>query len=437
MVDDTPIAHTLSTKPTSAPATVTLLPAVADGTVGVAITTVAGRPTPSPDQLVPQTVSSSKSDLRSPHTRREVKVSYKPSIEDTRDGDTSRSHHGARYAGTTETELFISTPSPFKKQKLAWIGTNDSRSVRNDSLHMRGNEGQVHVKNPYSVEVIAGLPSLSNFQGDHLLSGSLLQSPDPLLCSTDISDTDFDFLGREVVAAASTASAMLSRFDGFDAMPAYPVGSGVNDGATLLTVPSRTTDINLSPQYSFQDAFPLPPYLQVHLDETHAESTALIPHILSTDGANGCDGTVPNHGSVFFQLVADSPMIGYDPNCAPGTTPPSVSSRFASIARGRGDGTTMDFKGNNIGRGKTLEQLAQVQKNSKIDKARPRKLPLRKRKFQLNDSDDDEYQPPTTSEVAEVPVGKKRTLVRHNVRSDDGDRITCKCSKSKCLKVRL
>ena len=54
------------------------------------------------------------------------------------------------------------------------------------------------------------------------------------------------------------------------------------------------------------------------------------------------------------------------------------------------------------------------------------------------------YQPTSSSKTkssyvvvkAKAPAadGKKRTMVRHNVR-DDGDRITCKCSKSKCLKV--
>ncbi len=201
-------------------------------------------------------------------------------------------------------------------------------------------------------------------------------------------------------------------------MPAYSGGRTLFDGAvsTLTSEPIDELGVNLFSQYPYQDAFPLPPYLQVHLDETHAESTAII--------VSGYDG-----GSA----AGESPMNGYDPTTAPGTTPPTVSSRPSSTEGSRRKGDNV------VSRGKTLEQLERTKRNAmnaKNEKNRPRPLPLRKRKIAMSDSDDDEYQPPTmSSEFAKAPAGKKRTLVRHNVRPNDGERITCKCSKSKCLKV--
>ncbi len=92
---------------------------------------------------------------------------------------------------------------------------------------------------------------------------------------------------------------------------------------------------------------------------------------------------------------------------APGTTPPSVSSRSHSHSDGTTTtttttttsttttSTTTEFNGIKVGgsRGNTLEQLAQAKKkqqSSATNKTRPRPLPLRKRKFVMKDSDDEE-----------------------------------------------
>jgi len=438
MADDKPTSNISPTEPTPAPATSSSSTAAVEGSGGniaVAVTMV-GRPTPSPDQLLllAQPLSSSNSDSVSPHHHhadQNVEVSCQQPCD--------ASSHGGKDAADAE-ELFISTPSPFKKQKsaLALAGsTTDDKIETENSSTASTTEDQDHENDlPLLPEnastatdpIEEDSPSKSNF-----ISASLLQ-----LQSPDANVTDFDFLGQEVMAAASTASAMLSRYDGFDPMPAYSGGRVLFDGdattmATTETTPMETVNAMgvVFSHYPYQDdAFPLPPYLQVHLDETHAESTAV--------DASEYDGVV-------------SPMKGYASNSAPGTTPPSVSSRAHSHSDGTTTSTT-EFNDAKVGgsRGKTLEQLAQAkkkQKSSAADKTRPRPLPLRKRKFVMKDSDDEEYQPSSSSKTktsnvvkvkAKAPAadGKKRTLVRHNVR-EDGDRITCKCSKSKCLKVSL
>jgi hypothetical protein len=427
-MDDKPTSNVSPTEPTPAPATSSSSTAAvegSDGNVAVAIAMV-GRPTPSPDQLplLPQPLSSSNSDSVSPHhADQNVEVSCQPC-------DAS-SHGGTENAA--DADLFISTPSPFKKQKsaLALAGaTDDKIEAKNSSVSSTTKDQELSDLPPLPVHASSATdpieevsPSKSDF-----ISASPLQ-----LQSPDANDTDFDFLGQEVMAAASTASAMLSRYDGFDPMPTYSGGRVLFDGdattmATTETTPMETVNAMgvVFSHYPYQDdAFPLPPYLQVHLDETHAESTA-----------------------VDSSEYGVSPMKGYANNSAPGTTPPSVSSRAHSHSDDTTT-TTTEFNDTKVGgsRGKTLEQLAQAkkkQKSSAADKTRPRPLPLRKRKFVMKDSDDEEYQPTSSSKTkssnvvvkAKAPAadGKKRTMVRHNVR-DDGDRITCKCSKSKCLKV--
>ena len=102
---------------------------------------------------------------------------------------------------------------------------------------------------------VDGSPSESNFQGHHLHTGSLLQSSDPLLNINDATTaTDFDFLGQEVMAAASTASAMLSRYDGFDPMQAFSGSRELIDCAAsaLTNVPIDELGVNQFSQYPYQ-----------------------------------------------------------------------------------------------------------------------------------------------------------------------------------------
>ena len=137
-----------------------------------------------------------------------------------------------------------------------------------------------------------------------------------------------------------------------------------------------------------------------------------------------------NNRNIFFQVTAYRQR---DDGSTPGRTPPDASSHSSEYAR-----LEDAFEGS--GWGKTLARLSQLPVQPAADttkkngQTRPRPLPLRKRKLQVNfESDDGEYKP---AAVPQMPVGKKRALVRHNMRNDDdGSRVTCKCSKSRCLKL--
>lgn len=410
-----------------------------------------GRPTPSPDQFLPQTASSAKSDdSNSPQASGDVEIGGQPSIDDTPDGKEEATSPG--YATTTRednADSFISTPSPFKKQAAALAGVNDGTSEeRKRSLDASYNEDQDDTELPPPPGQISTPTafSMSNYRRDRLLSEALIHSPDPILDDANVND--YDLLGREIMAAASTASAMLSRCDGFDPMPAFPGigmnGSGMYDGDTMTATRCSGLDVSQFYMYPTQDAFPLPSILQAHLDETYAASTLILEQVRNAD-QEGTGGIYANNGQVFFQVTAYRPRNGGGDISAPGTTPPAVAFLSASSLR-CGGGTAIEFDSENVGRGKTLEQLSHLPdqpatshntKKKTNTTARPRPLPLRKRKLKVySDSDDEEYKPPTEVVVAELPADNKRVLVRHNMRSDnDGERITCRCMKSQCLKL--
>ncbi|KAL3765873.1 hypothetical protein ACHAW5_002106 [Stephanodiscus triporus] len=275
---------------------------------------------------------------------------------------------------------------------------------------------------------------MSHYRRDRLLSDALIHSPDPIL--DDANATDYDLLGREVMAAASTASAMLSRCDGFDPMPAFPGigvnGSGTYDAGTMTATRYSGLDMSQFYMYPTQDAFPLPSILQAHLDETYAASTLILEQVRNA-GREGTGGIYENNGQVFFQVTAYRPRNGGGDISAPGTTPPAVAFLSAPSLR-CGGGTAIEVDSENVGGGKTTSH--KTKKKTNIT-ARPRPLPLRKRKLKVySDSDDEEYKPLTEVVVAQLPVDNKRVLVRHNMRSDnDGERITCRCMKSQCLKL--
>jgi hypothetical protein len=87
-----------------------------------------------------------------------------------------------------------------------------------------------------------------------LLSESLHHSPNPLLGNNDASTTVFEFLDQEVMAAASTASAMLSGYE------VYSGGKELFDGtaSTLTNDSINELGVNVySIPYQYKDAFPL------------------------------------------------------------------------------------------------------------------------------------------------------------------------------------
>ncbi len=449
MTDDTPTSKAPPAEPTTAPATTTF-PRGEKANAAIAIAMI-GRPTPSPDQFLPQAASSAKSyDYSSPSASGDVEIGGQPSIDCTPDGNEDATRPG--YATTTRddnADSFISTPSPFKDRVAALAGINHGTcEKKNRSLDASDNEGQEYMDLPPLPGQIStpAAFSMSNYRRDRLLSEALIHSPDPLLDNANV--TDYDLLDREVMAAASTASAMLSRSDGFDPMPAFPGicrngGSGLYNGGTMTVPRCGGLDMSQFFLYPTQDAFPLPSILQAHLDETFAASTLVLEKIRNAD-QEGDGGTSVNNGQVFFQVTAYLPRSGGGNMSAPGTTPPAVAFRSASSPNYREGGTAIDFDSENVGRGKSLEQLwhlpdqpadSQNRKKNSNAMARPRPLPLRKRKLKVYaDSDDEEYTSPTEAVVAESPADNKRILVRHNMRSDN-ERITCRCMKSQCLKL--
>jgi hypothetical protein len=447
MTDDTPTSKDPPSEPTTAPATTRPEGDNADDAIAMV-----GRPTPSPDQFLPQTASSSakSEDCSSPNASGDVEIGGQPSIDYTTDGKNDATSPG--YGTTTRednADSFISTPSPYKDQVAALAGVKEGTcEKRKRSLDASDNEGQEYADLPPPPGQIStpAAFSMSNYRRDRLLSDALIHSPDPLLDDANV--TDYEFLDREVMAAASTASAMLSRSDGFDPMPAYPGigrngGSGMYGGSAMTETRCGGLDMSQFFMYPTQDAFPLPSILQAHLDETYTASTLVLEQIRNAD-REGAGGTTANNGQVFFQVTAYRPRGGGGDISAPGTTPPAVAFRSASIPRYREGGTDIDFDSDNVGRGKTLDQLSHLPNQSTASQnskkkpnatTRPRPLPLRKRKLKVYaDSDDEEYKAPAEVVVALLPADNKRVLVRHNMRSES-ERISCRCMKSQCLKL--
>ena len=439
-MDDTPTNKAPPAEPTTASATASL------GCEN-AVTAIAmiGRPTPSPDQFLPQAGSSTiPDDSKSSRTSGDVEIGGQPSIDYTsEEKEGTKSPVGQATSSVEDNaDSFITTPSPFKKQVAALAGIDGGMSEEGKRSHDASDnqEETEHPPTPGQVSTPVAF-SMSNYRRDRLLSEALIHSPDPLLHDANV--TDYDLLSREVMAAAPTASAMLSRSDGFDPMPTFlgivVNGRGMYAGGTVTETSCNGPDTSQFYEYRAQDAFQLPAILQAHLDETFAASTLILEQIRHEDAG----GLAANSGHVFFQVTGYRPRsVGSDIS-APGTTPPAVAFRSALSPRCGGG---IEFDSDNDVRGKTLENLSHLtnqpatSQNSKkktTATVRSRPLPLRKRKLKSStDPDDEEYTQPTEAAVGQLPTDNKRILVRHNIRSDnDGERVTCKCMKSQCLKL--
>ncbi|KAL3808518.1 hypothetical protein ACHAXA_008339 [Cyclostephanos tholiformis] len=442
-MDDTPTSKARPAETTTAPVTA----ARECENVAIAIAVI-GRPTPSPDQFLPQAASTKSDESRSPRASGDVEIGGQPSIDyRPAEKDDRMSPCQAMSSVEDNADSFITTPSPFKKQVAALAGIDgDTSEQRKRPLDASDNrEESEHPPSPGKVSTPAAF-SMSKYRRDRLLSETLIHSPEPVLHDANV--TDYDLLGREVMAAAPTASAMLSRSDGFDPMPTF-LGIGMNvrrlcDSSTINETRYGGLDTSQFVKYHTQDAFQLPGILQAHLDETYAASSLILEQIQNAEHENA-GGIVARTGQVFFQVTAYRPRsVGSDIS-APGTTPPTVSFRSASSPR-CGGGSAIEFDSESVVRGKTFEKLsyltdqpASSQNSNKKTTvtARSRPLPLRKRKLKVyTDSDDEKYTSPTEAFVAQLPGDNKRILVRHNIRSDnDGERVNCRCMKSQCLKL--
>jgi hypothetical protein len=162
MTDDTTPTNASPDEPT--PATSTAYPENDNATNAA----IVGRPTPSPDQLVPQTTSATKFESSSSPSE-DVEVGGEPSNDcntpDERNDTTSQSGNAAMTAGRLDDvkDSFISTPSPFKKQVAALAGINDdhsTRSERTQSIVSSNNVGQEHMELPPLPPAYMQLPPL-------------------------------------------------------------------------------------------------------------------------------------------------------------------------------------------------------------------------------------------------------------------------------------
>lgn len=413
---------------------------------------IVGRPTPSPDQLVPQTTSAAKFESSSSPSE-DVEVGGEPSNDctpDEKDDTTSQSGNAISTASRLDDvkDSFISTPSPFKKQVAALAGINDdniARSERTKSIVPSDNVGQEDMELPPLPPAHMQLPPLPPAPiytpaRDRILA-EMMQSP-------DLEDAnDYDHLGSECLASASTASGMLSRTDGFDTMPGLFPGialdsSGSYSGAMTVQRNSSGLDMTQFVLYPTRDPFQLPPVLQAHLDETYAASSVVLTRV----EGGGDDGA---HRGL-YQVTSYRPQngrAGRGGGNVPGTTPLAYPSfRGVTSSPNHLGGTIIEFGGETAARGKTLVQLSQLPQrftgtNSKKKTAVDRSLPFRKRPVEEVNSneDDEEYSPPSSVIVAKkkLPLAEnKNVLVRHNVRTlADGERVSCKCKKSQCLKL--
>lgn len=493
MTDDTPRTKPPPAEPTPA-AAVSTAPGgerVADDDAAVAV--ALGRPTPSPDQVPPPTASPAGSNASSPRSARgdveigggrsaaaagavedapEEQRRDAPSPEEDGgasaggdgDGDAYRlvpletpreksdagfpsrgdaeasrgepfdeasSSDGARSEADDAGAPFAATPLAFKQQvaALAVATASSEENPASEEAMVAGDRlereispprGRLSLSTPAATSngflPLSNPPS--NFRTGGLFPGSLAETPDPMLADTNV--CDFALLNDEVNAAASTASAMQYRPDGFESgalLPQYaPDDAGLYGAAGAASTSTAMTpggwmDVGQFSRYPMPDAFSLPPYVQAHLDETYAASTVVFPP------DRGGDGNVSHHGNVFFQVTAYRP--GSDGRSAPGNTPPAVAGPP------RGKALAQQQPG-----GLPANKPAAKRKGGR---ARPRPLPLRKRKLQANyDAGDVEYSPPPPAAAGK----NKRVLVRHNIRGGEGEgRVTCRCSKSKCLKL--
>ena len=228
----------------------------------------------------------------------------------------------------------------------------------------------------------------------------------------------YEMLGRQVMAAASTASATLN--SGFDLLPPWFPTLRAGPPPSTTTTPGGGLDPNPNQftRYPEPDSFPLAPYVQSCLDETFAACTIIYPH-------NHASGT---QGGAFFQVTAYIPRNDGSGNAASvhgGMPPLLVSSSSGSRLEQDGNDTT----------------VIPTKKKNIMTRARP--LPLRKRKVELNQEDSDyEYEVEEDSKPSAVaaaavlpPLRQVKKMYRHNQRSEDDTVSSCSCKKSKCLKL--
>ena len=382
---------------------------------------VASRPTPSPNQDVQHgTVSSKKfysngtmeGDF-SEHSCFKIK---EESFDDVgvKRKTASSEHMEPRKASNAS---IISTPSPLKRKQAFGSTSCDGTLELKQGFSTTETEGEgPEVFSPKAQASLLADPvghasadlTLSNFSfykgSDGFLSDALVETPNPVASTNSM---DFNSFGHEVHASVPAlpnyAHCDLHAYGDFSDHETYTASGNID-----MT------------QYLVRDAFALPPYLQAYLDETHAASNVLIQN--NDKERDGRDG------NVFFQVTSCRQKIS-----TPGRTPPAVCG--SSGDKSFGDDSVDSDKENMIravANNSKKQAKSVASKSKKIStKSKARPLPLRKRPIQEKENESEES----------TPVQKKKSphsshpLPPQNSRWEHIDRVTCKCAKSKCLKL--
>ena len=375
-----------------------------DGTANAAELAVVGRPTPSPTELPESSAEKSNSPpssgkSSSPPTDGESqgreKQQYSIAAPDCKQDTASSKSGGSPDDSKVEEEA--TTPDPIKKQ-LAALAADNALTRRQAKQHPNNDARKKKTKKAKKAKKSAAAAKddtpLSTSPVGSLGLGPLLGTPDEqaLLgelqsdhfgAAADANISDFELLGREVMAAASTATAMMSRYEGFDSGMLWPTSAPAGGGG-------------LDAMNQF---FPMP--------------------AAATSGGGGGGA---NTAKTYFQVTAyrQSQRNGR----TPGTTPPAVTS---------------------AGRSSEDNALLQSRERPRLP-LRKRKVEENVGNDESKTPAAAEESKPSAAEEARkavaavnVPAGnkKRRELVRHNMRNrkgnEDGsaDRTICKCKKSK------
>ena len=400
---------------------------VAEGQMAKA-TATAGRPTPSPNQDIPQaapSLSAPSTELDSSCTATGtangssvLKVKEEPIDETMMNPEADKRHTQIVMASNFSTFL---TPSPLAdgaknngtkpKKELMALKTEQQECERfsppKGQMSFPGSESAM----PSSAEFTLSNFSFSNGDGScGLLSDPFVDTPDPASTSSSI---DFNSFGREFNGSSAPTLSYRPPFD-LDTSGEFSSFHGANNA-------SGPVDMS---QYSMVDQFALPPYLQAHLDETYAASTLIFPNNPQDHDARS--------GNVVFQVTAYRPR-----SSAPGTTPPAIcrSSERESRANYNDENkenvnpaaVAVNRPNQNCKAAATAAAAAAAASSkSKSTRNKPRPLPLRKRPLNQDS-----------------PVQKKRATrmqdpapSENNVEEEEEkDRLVCRCAKSKCLKL--
>lgn len=258
----------------------------------------------------------------------------------------------------------------------------------------------------------------STLNAEALLSLPNVDTPDAATATSAARSSTF----AELNLFSSFAPALVAGGDGYfgSSLEFESANNNYNSSSSMYTAPTGEMfpPFQTLPHHREPDLYPLPSFLQAHLDETYAASS-MFPQ--------GVDS------NVFFQVTAFRQLPnGTSQPIGPSSIYPAAGGAVATTAVGGSDDVSIDSNKENID--PTAATFKPRKKSSTMLTKKPKLrrppplLPMRKRNYESVEDD--------SSSASSSLVPKKRPpLARHNMNRKESERITCKCSKSKCLKV--